>query len=896
MRAFYTLIVVLHLSFALLFAEKPYSINQNKNNLQGLNFVNENVGWVFNVQEHGTELLKTTDGGNNWFVQKTFDNFTVSLSKLIDEKSGFIAGSRNYFTFELFITYDGGENWTEILLPSVKKINSIHFFNKDIFWISQDGLYKTIDGGKSWHLTHDNSYEFKSLQFFGLMDGWALNKDTLLISTDAGFSWNKTNHKFWKIQLIDGSTGYASKNDSLFRTDNFGASWKFIKNLTYPYYDFKFVTKNVGFNISDEGVLKTTNGGFSWFLYNQDKTEYRYSEFEISHQPGIYTAILLNKSRINITKDDGKTWKNNNIGAFSEILDIKGIDDKKIIVCGYEGLIGRTINGGEIWDFRNDVTYHKLRKIQIINNTVYIQGDSATFLKSTDFGESWQKIMLPNAYIYRDDWLYYPESDGFHFSDENNGWIISKGANAFKTTNGGNDWELVKIPCYDTWDVMFIDKMTGFIIGTTKQNFINQNNEIFKTIDGGKNWEIIQDKYEFARFEYFNHDYLLISGSGTIFKYDINFNTMESIYEGFNVQRIEGFFVLDLNTIWGWSTINTTCTFYKTTNGGKQWNFIDNFCTLPTALYFTDKNNGRMIYGDYNSSILKTNNGGFRSLGKPELLYPLNNSFVPADDIILKFILPDYNGIRIELQIAEDSTFTKLIPNKGNVFTDHFKPENLELYKNYFWRLRTNDSKEMNFSPWSEIWSFEIRWGKNTKVKLLSPLGVETKTLHLGLNWYKLNYADSYRVQLSNDSTFKTIKLDSITSSDNIQKAKFLKVNETYYWRVKAYNSIDSSLWSDTGDFKSLIVSSIYIDDYSEYAIRPNPANDFIMIQTFEVSKVQIFDMLGFEVGQSSLIVNAMKNNSQVGMLDLLRIDITNLPTGVYYIRIGDKVEKFVKK
>ena len=46
---------------------------------------------------------------------------------------------------------------------------------------------------------------------------------------------------------------------------------------------------------------------------------------------------------------------------------------------------------------------------------------------------------------------------------------------------------------------------------------------------------------------------------------------------------------------------------------------------------------------------------------------------------------------------------------------------------------------------------------------------------------------------------------------------------------------------------------------------------------------------------QSSLIDNATHNNSQSGMIDLLKIDVSHLPAGVYFIRIGNKVEKFVK-
>ena len=94
-----------------------------------------------------------------------------------------------------------------------------------------------------------------------------------------------------------------------------------------------------------------------------------------------------------------------------------------------------------------------------------------------------------------------------------------------------------------------------------------------------------------------------------------------------------------------------------------------------------------------------------------------------------------------------------------------------------------------------------------------------------------------------------------------------------------------------------------YINIDNELKVYPNPASDFITIQFnykglqpfAAVDKVQIFDVLGIEVGQSSLIENTSHNNSQSGMIDLLRINVSHLPAGLYFIRIRNKVEKFVK-
>ncbi|MFA5512198.1 MAG: T9SS type A sorting domain-containing protein [Candidatus Kapaibacterium sp.] len=53
----------------------------------------------------------------------------------------------------------------------------------------------------------------------------------------------------------------------------------------------------------------------------------------------------------------------------------------------------------------------------------------------------------------------------------------------------------------------------------------------------------------------------------------------------------------------------------------------------------------------------------------------------------------------------------------------------------------------------------------------------------------------------------------------------------------------------------------------------------------FGRSYIQIFDVLGIEVMS---IGSGLYQSQQ-------RIDISHLPAGVYFVKIGDKVEKFVK-
>ena len=79
-----------------------------------------------------------------------------------------------------------------------------------------------------------------------------------------------------------------------------------------------------------------------------------------------------------------------------------------------------------------------------------------------------------------------------------------------------------------------------------------------------------------------------------------------------------------------------------------------------------------------------------------------------------------------------------------------------------------------------------------------------------------------------------------------------------------------------------------------ELLVIPNPASDYITIQLSSkglqpfatTDKVKIFNVLGIEIKDLS---PALSIGKRVG------IDVSDLPNGVYFIRIGDKVEKFVK-
>jgi hypothetical protein len=289
---------------------------------------------------------------------------------------------------------------------------------------------------------------------------------------------------------------------------------------------------------------------------------------------------------------------------------------------------------------------------------------------------------------------------------------------------------------------------------------------------------------------------------------------------------------------------------------------------------------------------------------KPELIEPPDKSITMTTDIKFKW----KNSVDINKYIFHLSSNSKFLDTL-NLDTLDFNPLQTELQElefkdlvactDYFWRI--GNLKEGRVK-WSEAFSFNT--GK-IPVSLLYPENNSTEILQdVVVNWNKLNGSERYHLQCSFDDKFNDLFFSQDTLTKTFHKMDKLNEDTDIYWRVRGNCPNEFSNWSEIWKFhtkKSTGVANNTIND--KILLNPNPASDYIEISIPELNKglqplvqiVQIFNILGIEVGQSSLIVNPNNTNGQAGMLNLLKIDISNLPTGVYFIKIGDRVEKFVK-
>ncbi len=113
-----------------------------------------------------------------------------------------------------------------------------------------------------------------------------------------------------------------------------------------------------------------------------------------------------------------------------------------------------------------------------------------------------------------------------------------------------------------------------------------------------------------------------------------------------------------------------------------------------------------------------------------------------------------------------------------------------------------------------------------------------------------------------------------------------------------SYQNTDLLSWSFChypGSFINGIEEPDNFPQQNELSIQPNPSSDFIEISVGaqgSVPDIRVFNVFSEIVLKSSEVLN----NSQFSIHNSqLRIDVSGLPAGVYFVRIGDKVSKFIK-
>jgi hypothetical protein len=186
-------------------------------------------------------------------------------------------------------------------------------------------------------------------------------------------------------------------------------------------------------------------------------------------------------------------------------------------------------------------------------------------------------------------------------------------------------------------------------------------------------------------------------------------------------------------------------------------------------------------------------------LKTPNLISPLDNE----DDIQLNsnliWELTELN-FQYAIQVSKSTNFTDLIIDTLIFGNNSISLKSLELNTTYYWRVKSvNNDKQ---SSWSDSWKFTIsKFYELMAPKLIYPWNYFYTNIEGFLIWNKVDSAQKYRLQVSQDLDFNNSSIDLYLTNDTIYWYSGLDYEKLYFWRVKSYNESDSSNWSKTSRF-----------------------------------------------------------------------------------------------
>jgi len=285
-----------------------YIYNTNGQSIRDMTFSDSLTGFIITMGTYssGFSILKTTNGGDNWFTALHLDTAYMKKIQAVNRDSLIICEGNS-----IFKTTNKGTNWVRLFYPYYPYNEmlgySIYAINYDTIWLAagtgfgQPKLYLTTNSGINWTKKFEltTGSQFEGVYFFNKQIGFCWTFSNIYKTTNGGENWFLllTTTGTVKIQFSDSMTGW--KSDSYYyqmkKTTDGGYNW--VTQLLPTggqisetrMYDFQVLNKDTIWGCGGsiyhspppnrkKGIIyKTTNGGLNWGYQVLDSNIVKYS-------------------------------------------------------------------------------------------------------------------------------------------------------------------------------------------------------------------------------------------------------------------------------------------------------------------------------------------------------------------------------------------------------------------------------------------------------------------------------------------------------------------------------------------------------------------------------------------------------------------------------------------
>ncbi len=578
-------------------------------------------------------LVETPDGGKTWFQWLTgplgADPFYAVLFS--DAEHGYVLGNGS----DSWRSTDGGVHWSRMYGVPGGSWYQISFFSPLEGIIGANGAAAaTYDGGVNWYLR--SGYPDCPVMYgadyrdplVGIAGGWLpkTDADGIFKTIDGGKTWDQTHPKSANTVLwMDSNRVIADEGTTVLESLDAGDSWHTIASGIWTGFSkiTRAGTSDVVVGVSLKGdIWRSPDGGYSWdWVF--DGLGSLPASWDVKFVDSDNGWVVGDTGLIFATSDSGITWRQINSGVGSQIYDLKAIDGNVAMAVAHNGYILRTENGGKFWKTQKvEVTGQifgrdeNLHAIDVLNRDVAIvAGPGGMVFRTDDGAQSWQNIGYPA--LSGDFYI-----EGVSFTDPLNGWIagtdydLGHEQGLFHTVDGGMSWEPVTFDGPAGWNgVQFVDSEYGWLYRIGGSGL--------RTIDGGQNWlEMgLAGGPTLSRMRFLDrqhgwavgwYGYVAKTDNGGVSWQPLDLGSTEEIYFDVAIVSATDIWIVGRDT-------DFNGVMRHTTDGGKTWSrqMVNGYPYYPYRITAPTSND--MWFGGYNGAICHKEGPKAKLTGKVSL-------------------------------------------------------------------------------------------------------------------------------------------------------------------------------------------------------------------------------------------------------------------------------------